>query len=230
MNDTETAITAAIARLAPGALKDARETALFADGYRAGRNESPAPDAPPVITGRDAEIWAGAYRAARPRRPDDWPFLPPGATARMQLLNESAPGPDKRCYSNPISARAAGGYWAPTPHKIRPCNECGIPLTYTYGMFIGLNRILCRPCRGRRPGLLAPTRRPCAGCGALLAETRLYDGACSPACARVIGVNADVLAPFGAVSVAKCRNYESCGALAVVAGPLTSESLCAACA
>ena len=80
----ETAITAAIARLAPGALNDSRETALFADGYRAGCSVSPAPDAPPVITGRDAEIWAGAYRAARLRRPDDGPFLPPGANAWMK--------------------------------------------------------------------------------------------------------------------------------------------------
>ena len=136
----------------------------------------------------------------------------------------------RRCYSNPISARAAGGYWAPVPHKIRPCNECGIPLTYTFGTFIGLNRILCRPCRGRRPGLLALTRRPCAGCGALLSETRLYDGACSPPCARKIGVNDDVLPPPGVyTAVVKCELYDACGTLVIINAP-RAERLCAACA
>ena len=230
--DTETAITAAIARLAPGALRDTRETALYADGYRAGRNESPAPDAPAVITGRDAEIWTKAYLDARPRRPDDWPGLPPGTTARMVQTYDSAPMPDvpRRCYSNPVSARAAGGIWLPPPHKMRDCAECGIPLTSAYAIHVGMLKWLCRLCRARRPGLSAIPRRPCAGCGAIKAHTRLYQDVCGPACARAVGVYADVLPPPGAYYAAvKCDNWETCGTLVIINAPRAAR-YCAACA
>ena len=116
----------------------------------------------------------------------------------VKITETAAAGGIKRCYTNPLSALAAGGVWTPTPPQIRECADCRIPLTYQYAAFAGLTTILCRPCRSRRaPGVSAVTRRACAGCGNLMQETRLYDGVCNPACARQVGVYAAVLPPDG---------------------------------
>ena len=116
----------------------------------------------------------------------------------VKMTETAAAGGIKRCYTNPISALAAGGVWTPTPPQIRACQDCKIPITAQYAAIAGFTALLCRPCRSRRaPGVSAVTRRACAGCGNLMSETRLYDGVCNPTCARMIGAYADVLPPDG---------------------------------
>ena len=116
----------------------------------------------------------------------------------VKISAVAAAGGVKRCYTNPISALAAGGVWTPLPPQIRECSDCKIPITSQYAAIAGFTTLLCRPCRSRRwPGVSAVTRRRCAGCGNTMSETRLYDGVCNPTCARMIGVYAEVLPPDG---------------------------------
>ena len=138
---------------------------------------------------------------------------------------------DVRCYDNPISARAAGGVWLPKPGRIRACAGCGIPLTGAYAVHAGMLRFLCRLCRAKKPGLRAIPLRDCAGCGLLLPATRLHDGACSPPCARAIGVYMDCLpAPDAYYAAVKCAGYETCGTLVIIRAPRAPERNCPACA
>ena len=121
-----------------------------------------------------------------------------GELRRQEQPAQRNQSDSRRGYTNPISAQAAGGVWTRKPPQIRACAGCRIPLTAQYAAIAGFTALLCRLCRDKLgPGVSSVVRRACAGCGNLLREVHLHEGVCSPNCARMAGVLAEVLPPDG---------------------------------
>ena len=121
-----------------------------------------------------------------------------GELRRQEQPAQRNQSDSRRGYTNPISAQAAGGVWTRKPPQIRACAGCRIPLTAQYAAIAGFTSLLCRLCRNKLgPGVSSVVRRACAGCGNLLREVHLHEGVCSPNCARMAGVLAEVLPPDG---------------------------------
>ena len=156
----------------------------------------------PMVTGlleRASELSPAAHLKISPhldvlREGLDRAAVKAGELRRQEQPAQRNMADTRRGYTNPESARAAGGVWTKLPPRIRPCAGCKIPLTAQYAAIAGFASLLCRLCRDKLgPGVSSATRRACAGCGNLLRDVHLHEGVCSPNCARMTGVLAEVL-------------------------------------